>query len=125
MNKIFEGVSVAGIVIPGNIYLFCDHHDRAGTPEPIEYLYIIKDEVEILRALDMELCIVMAESFDPIKFGGIHKISDDCHAFSMLCYEKDTTEEVKYTLYLHRIQSFEQALRQVENIFDHKMQTTT
>lgn len=117
MNKIFDGVSVAGIIKPGNIYIFCDNQDRGADPEPIEYLYVIKDDKEILQALDMELCIVMARHFEPIKFLRTRKVNKDCHEFSVLCYEKDSKEEVKYTLYLHRIQSFEEALTQVENIF--------
>src|SRR5690348_5003298 len=53
MNKVFDGASVAGIVNPGDIYIFCDDQERGSAPGPLEYLYIIRDEKEILRALDM------------------------------------------------------------------------
>lgn len=117
MHKIFRGVSTKGIVEPGHVYILCDCEDRGWPPEPIEYLYVIKEEREILLALDMELCIVMAESYEAREFLGIRKVNDDCHEFNMLCYEKDSGEEVKYTLYLQRIQSFEESLAQVKDIF--------
>jgi len=117
MNKIFDEVSVAGIVSPGDIYIFCDDQERGSAPGPLEYLYIIRNEKEILRALDMELCIVMAEYFEPIKFLGVRKVNASCHEFNMLCYDRKSNEELKYTLYLQRIQSFEESLIQVKKIF--------
>lgn len=118
MNKVFNGVSVAGIIKPGHLYIFDESANRGWPPEPIEYLYCIREEREILSALDMEFSIVLTEDYELRKFLGIRKVNRNCHEFKMLCYEKYSDREIKYSLYLHRIQTFEECLSKTKKLFE-------
>jgi hypothetical protein len=109
MHKSFEGVSVSGIVKPGEIYIFCDNLERGWQPEPLDYIYTIKSEAEILPALDMEMKI-LADTYVLKKYLRSRKISDDCHQVKMLCYDEEGIEFV-FSLYLQRIISFEEKLK--------------
>jgi hypothetical protein len=119
MNKIFEGVSVAGIIKRGHAYIFDDCVNRGYDAGPIEYLYVIREEEEILPALDMEYFIFMAEFCEITQFIGIRKIDEDCHEFELLGYNKgELEEEVKFTFYLHRLKTFEEHLSEVKDLFE-------
>jgi hypothetical protein len=65
----------------------------------------------------MEVCIMMAEYCELISFAGITKISDDCHEFKMFIYDKEEGGEREFSLYLHRIVTFEEKLRERKNLF--------
>jgi hypothetical protein len=108
MHKSFEGVSVSGIVKPGEIYIFCDNLERGWQPEPLDFLYTIRSEAEILPALDMEMKI-LSDTYVLKKYLRFKKISDDCHEFRMLCYDEEGIK-VFFSLYLQRIFSFEEKL---------------
>jgi len=117
MNKIFKEASVAGIIEPGHLYIFDDCSNRGFSPEPIEYLFSISEDKEILQALDMEFCIVLAEDYEVRDFLGVRKINRNCHEFKVLCYEKKEQREVRLRLYLHRIQSFRECLSKTKRLF--------
>jgi len=106
MNKVFNNVSIEGIVEPGQLYIFDGCRDRGYSPEPIECLFCVKEDKEILLALDMEYSIVLAETCQLMEFLGFRKVNRNCHEFKLLVYEKDTGENIKRTLYLHRILPF-------------------
>ena len=106
MHKSFEGISLSGIVKPGEIYIFCDNRDKGWQPEPLNLLYTIRSDAEILPALDMEMK-VLADIYLFKKYLGFQKISEDCHEFRMLCND-DEGIKTKFSLYLHRIFSFEE-----------------
>jgi len=110
MHKLFQGLSVSGIVRPGHIYLFCDNLERGWHPEAVDFLYTIRSDDEVLPALDMELKI-LSDIYELKKYFGFTKISDDCYQFSMLCYERELGSKNRFSLYLQRIVSFEEKLR--------------
>ena len=120
MNKIFNGVSVVGIIEPGQLYIIADSPDRGTSPEPINYLYCIREEREILEAMDMEFCIVQAETYEAKQFLGFRKVNRNCHEFKVLCIEKDGGKKVQMKFYLHRLLSFEENLLAMRKLFGSK-----
>jgi hypothetical protein len=108
---------VSGIIQPGHIYILCSESERGGYPEPIEFMYTIRAEHEILPAIDMEMNIVLASMYDLRKFCGVGKISDNCHQFKMVCYDKEGDRTTLYSLYLHRIMSFEEGLKSLKELY--------
>jgi len=109
MHKSFEGVTLSGIVKPGETYVLCENLDSTWQVESLDYLYTIRSEAEILVALDMEMTII-SEIFQLIKYLGFRRVSEDCHEFRMLCYDEEGTEMI-FSLYLHRITTLEEKLR--------------
>ena len=53
MRNAFRGISVSGIIKPGNIYIFESRQNREWDAGPIEYMYIIRQEEEILAAIEL------------------------------------------------------------------------
>lgn len=109
MNELFKHVDVTGIIKPGeNYYLMSDSE-----PDCIDHLYLISRDEDILRALEMEMCVVLAEAYTVLRFDRLVRISDACYEFRMLCYEVDYEKEVEFSMYLHRAVTFEEELEQV------------
>jgi len=108
MNKIFNDVSVAGILVPGQVYVLSESQPDWIPTGPIEELFVIKSEAEILIALDMIYGQMFAEDYDLVEFSGIRKINDDCHEFRILCYDRKFEENVEFSQYVNRIRSFEE-----------------
>jgi len=117
MNEVIKTIPTSGIVSPGEVYIFDERPDRAHSPDPIKYLYVIKREEEILPALEMEFCIVLAGEYELRQFLGWRKISADCQECKLICYDKVEETEVDYFLYLHRIMTFEEKLARVKELF--------
>jgi hypothetical protein len=117
MNSKFEGVSTAGIINPGDLYIIFEEPNRGGDPGPIDFIYAIRKDEDILPALDMEMCMMMAESYELIRFEGVTRISSDCHEFKMFVYDKEDDEEREWSLYLHRIVTFEEKLQAAKELF--------
>jgi hypothetical protein len=117
MNKLFDGVSVVGIVVPGEAYIFSEKASPAWDPGPISYLYVIKKDEEILPALEMEFCTVLAEMFEIRKFSGMRRVTDDCYEFRTRCFEREVKEEQDCCLYLHRLRTFKERFEQVNTIY--------
>ncbi len=120
MNNVFNEVSVAGIIEPGQLYIFDDGAHRGWSPEPIEYLFCIREDKEILPALDMVYCIILAEDYELIEFLAARKLNKNCHEFKVLLNEKDSGKKVKRSLYLHRIQTFNEYLARTKRLFRRK-----
>jgi hypothetical protein len=117
MNKLFKDVSVTGIIEGDNIYILHDWSDRSSKPEPIEYLFTIRHEAEILPALDMAICTELAEDYELREFLGWEKFSKDCYVFKMRCLDKQEDVEVEYSLYLHRIMSLAEKQAWLQDAF--------
>lgn len=117
MNKIFNEASVTGIIEPGQLYIFDESANRGWSPGPIEYLFCIKEDKEILMALDMEYSIVLAEYYDLIEFLGIRKINKNCHQFRVLVYDKDSGRKTTSSFYLHRIIPFDECFSKIKRLF--------
>lgn len=111
MNELFKDIEVAGIVKPGSVYFFFEHSSRGQEIGPIEYACPIVSDCEILPAIEMVMCIMLAESYELRRFLGWRKLSDDCYKFSMLCYEFGEEREIEYYMYMHRLLTFEERLR--------------
>jgi small nuclear ribonucleoprotein (snRNP)-like protein len=117
MHTAFEGVSVAGVIEPGQVYILCCESRRGFPAESIESTFTVRSEHEILEALDMEMNIVLADWIELRKFLNIQKIGDNCHEFRMLCYDKESEHRIVYSLYLHRIRSFTEELYRISKLF--------
>lgn len=62
MNKALIGVSITGIIEPGQLYILGENRDRGWNPEPLDCLFCIREDKEILEALDMDYSIILAET---------------------------------------------------------------
>ena len=116
MNKLFDSVPVAGIVVPGETYLFSENASPGGDPGPISYLYAIRKDEEILHALEMEYCTVLADMFEVKKFVGMRRLTEDCYEFRTRCFEKEIEEEQDCCLYLHRLRTFQERFAEVNTL---------
>jgi hypothetical protein len=114
MNKLFDGIVVTGIVIPGETYIFSESASPAYDPGPLNLLYVIRKDEEILQAVEMEFCTVLTEMYDLRKFLGIRRLSDDCYEFRCRCFEKQLKQLENVCLYLHRVRTFKERLEEVK-----------
>jgi hypothetical protein len=117
MNKLFDGVSVVGIVVPGETYIFSEKASPGWDPGPISFLYLIRKDEEVLTALEMELCTVLAEMYEVKKFLGMRRRTKDCYEFRCRCFEKELEQVENVCLYLHRVKTFEERLEEVKALF--------
>ena len=114
MNKIFNDVSVAGILVPGQVYILSESQSSLAPLESIEELFVIKREAEILISLDMMYGQMFAEDYELVEFLGIRKINDDCHEFRILCWDRKFKKNVERSQYVNRIRSFEEFVFEME-----------
>ena len=117
MNKLFDCVSIVGIVVPGETYIFSEQASPGWDPGPISFLYVIQKDEEILQALEMEFCTVLADMYEVRKFKGIRKRSGDCYEFRCRCFERELKQEEDCCLYLHRVRTFKERLEEVNTLF--------
>jgi hypothetical protein len=120
MHRTLQGISTSGIITPGEIYVLIECESGSYGLDSLEFLYVITSEEEILTAIEMEICIVMAEDYTLKAFLGISKISADCHQFKMSCYYKPDRRRVEYSFYLHRITTFKENLLRIKEFFSKK-----
>jgi hypothetical protein len=117
MNKLFDCVSVVGIVVPGEIYIFSEKASPGWDPGPINYLYVIQKDEEVLPALEMEFCTVLAGIYEVKKFLGMRRLTDDCYEFRTRCLEREVQEEEDCCLYLHRLRTFKERFDEVNTLY--------
>jgi hypothetical protein len=120
MNKIFNGVAVTGIINPGSVYIFEECRSREYDCVPLDCLYCIRHEEEILPALDMKLCIIDGDECDLIKFFGIRRLNKNCHEFKVLMYDSDLGKKVSRSFYLQRVQTFGEYLIKMKKLYDYQ-----
>lgn len=117
MHKIFEDVSVTGIIMPGHLYIIEECSNRGFPADLIDYLYLISEEKHIMRAMDMEFKIICEDEYELVKFLGIRKRNQNCHEFKVLCCSIKEKKKITKSMYLHRIESFEERLIRTNKIF--------
>jgi hypothetical protein len=119
MNKLFDGIVVTGIVIPGETYIFSENASPGHDPGPLRFLYVIRRDEEILQAVEMEFCIVLAEMYELRKFLGIRRLSGDCYELRCRCFERQLKQVENVRLYLHRVRTFKERLEEVNTQYLH------
>src|SRR5882724_978329 len=110
MGKSFKSIPEAGIFKPGDLYIFYEDKDPGYDPGPIEFMYFIRSEDEIMPALRMEIEQVLW--FRLKNFLGCTKISDTCYELKMECYDPEEGD-IQYSLFLHRIKTVQETMREV------------
>ena len=119
MNKLFDGVVVTGIVIPGETYIFSESASPEYDPGPLNLLYVIRKDEEILQAVEMEFCVVLTDMYELRKFSGIRRLSADCYELRCSCFEKQLKQVETVRLYLHRVRTFKERLKEVNTQYLH------
>lgn len=109
MNEILKNIPTSGIITPGDIYIVSSN-DRGFDPGPTEFLYILTRDEDILTALELELCIVLGDMYDLRMFISSGRVEDGSHEFRFLCREKGRNEEVKHSIFLHRLSTLSEQL---------------
>jgi hypothetical protein len=109
MKKTFKPISEVRICRPGEIYIFCESDDPGWDPGPIEFMYIIRSDDEIIPALKMDVEGYL--SYQIKRFVGCAKISDSCFELKMECYDPEEGD-IKYSVFLHRIKTLQDAIRE-------------
>jgi hypothetical protein len=110
MNQELAKISVKGLVKPGCMYTFLAEKENGWDPGPIDQLYVITREEEIVPALEMELCLILGECYELRKFIKWSQILEDCYEFRFRCWDKAANEEIGYSLFLYRLSSFSEKL---------------
>jgi hypothetical protein len=117
MSKVLDVANFEGIIVPGDIYILTGCSNPGMDAGPIKDLYTIRSIGQILSAIDMEMEIVLAEMYEYRRFLGVYKKNHQRCEITLLCYDKTLEKEVTYSLFLHRIQTFEENLCEVKRIF--------
>jgi hypothetical protein len=116
VNNIFATISYPGIIEPGQLYILDEHKGREYRALPIEELFFIRDERELLQALYLEFFVVGSDDYEVLEYLGMRKINKECYEFSIKYNEIRFDEEYIYTLYLHRIQTFAEYVARTEEL---------
>jgi hypothetical protein len=115
MGTLFKGVSISGIVEPGQFYLLFG--DDCGNVEgEVDLMYFIRSEDDLIQTLEMEMEIVLASMFPRRKFKGVKKLTDDRHEIRILCHDRDKRKQFQ-NLYLHRLKPYGEMLVMMREIF--------
>src|ERR1700753_4060584 len=102
MDKIFDEVTIDGIVKPGQIYI-TSPYDRGFPPKEASAIYAITSDEEALIALDIDLRYRCGNDDEPICYLGMEVVSEDSYLFKIKCKEKEGGDESVVYLYLHRL----------------------
>jgi hypothetical protein len=117
MGKAIDMACFTGIIKPGDIFILCEEADPGADAGPIEYMYSIRSIEEIAPAVEMVMEIILAEMYEYKHFLGVRKKDCQIYEILLMCYDKAGEEEINYSLYLHKIQTFEENLRDVKQLF--------
>jgi hypothetical protein len=115
MDTLFEGVSLAGIVEPGQFYMLFDS-DCGSVEGEIELMYFIRSEDELLETLRMEREIVLPALYTGIEFLGVRQVTKDRHLFSIFCINENDREVRRY-LFLQRLKPYDEMLVHIKEVF--------
>jgi hypothetical protein len=110
MHPVLASIPVTGIILSGHFYVFCAEKDPGWDPGPIDQLYVITREEDILPALELELCMILAECYELRQFIRCAEILDGCHEFRFHCWDKAANKEIGYSLFLHRLPTLAEKL---------------
>jgi hypothetical protein len=115
MATLFEGVSISGIVKPGQVYMLFDA-TCGDVDGEIDLIYLIRSERELADTLKMEWEIVLGSMYRYRKLVKVEKVEEDRHAFRMLIGE-DEQSLIQHCLYLHRIKPYAEMLVKMMETF--------
>lgn len=110
MNHILDPIVEAHIFDPGDIYVFLSYEDPGYDPGPLEFMYFIRREDDIMPALELE-----AEHYMWYKikeYLSCTRVSESCFEFRMRCFDPEEDDDIIYSLYLHRIKTLQDAVRE-------------
>jgi hypothetical protein len=116
MNKVFEGVVISGVIKPGEVYIISEG-DRDSRADGISVLYTIREDSEIIPALDMETRMVCGDIYEVLEFLGIHKISEDSYQVALICKDIEDNRTFMQGFYIHRILSFHERLTEARECY--------
>ena len=115
MSTLFEGVSISGIVKPGQAYMLFGN-DCGNVEGEIDLMYFISSEEELLKTLEMEMQVVLGYLFQVTKFIGVEQVTDDRHVFRIVC-SRNGEPHSNRSLYLHRLKRYPEMLIKMKQIF--------
>lgn len=115
MHPLLANIPVTGLILPGEVYVLCAEKHQGWDPGPIDQQYVITRDEDILPALDMELCLFLADCYELRQFIRCAQILDDCYEFRFRCWDKAANEEIGYSLFLHRLPGLAEKLAWARN----------
>jgi hypothetical protein len=116
MENLLKELHDANIFASGHVYIFYETGNPEWDPGPIEFMYFIRSEDEIVPALKLEAEYTM--ELEIRKYLGCAKISEGCFEFKMLCFNSAENREEEFSCYLHRIRTTEEAVREAYAGYD-------
>jgi hypothetical protein len=120
MQNLLEGISVEGIIKPGEIYVFTESEDRLDEIEGPDISYTIRSDDELMAALEMEVFTVLPDWYDIKEFIGWERISEDCYRFRFSCDPNEQSRKKIHSLYLHRMIRVSERLEWVKSHFENR-----
>jgi len=103
MQKLLDGISLKEITKPVEIYVFTNSEDRFENMRGPALGYTIRSDEELITALEMEVYIVWATTYEFKEFMGWRRLSEDSYEFRLSCIPSEHYRRNVYSLYLHRI----------------------
>lgn len=116
-EEAFENLSVTGLLREGEIYLLSVWMDNQA-PDPINFLYVIRTEEELRKAVIMEFKIIHYADCVVRKFLRVQKINDDSYEFVSLLYEIGRDKEYEGSIYLYRLMSFKEKREDILDLYE-------
>jgi hypothetical protein len=116
MHPNLNGITTEGLIRPDETYIITEFEERGHLVDPLDIMYIIKSEDEIVPALEMQMFIILKSFYDFKAYLGCEKMSDDCYAFKMQCVDKADEEDCICYLYLHRLTTFKERLQNLNQL---------
>src|SRR6202012_2843280 len=106
MHPILKNIHISGIINPGGTYIFSAEKEHGWDPGPIDHMYVLTRDEDIIPALEMELCIILGECYELRKFTKWSQILEGCYEFRFQCIDKAANNAAGYSLFLHRLSTF-------------------
>ena len=110
MHPILETIQISGIITPGDTYIFSAEKELGWDPGPVDHMYVLTRDEEILPALEMELCIILGECYELKKFIRWSQILEGCYEFRFQCIDKAANKAIGYSLFLYRLSTVSEKL---------------
>ena len=114
MHPVIAAIPAMHILQPGGMYIISPEKGNIWDRIPIDWLYVITRDEEILPALHMEMCVFVAELYELKGFVKWSEVLVDCYEFRFRCLDKAANREIGYSLFLHRLQTFKEISHQPE-----------
>lgn len=105
MNNVPEVIANAGIFKPGDIYVFSED-DRGYGLDVVDYVYIVKNEEDILLGLEFDIGYLAEEEL--LEIMSCERVNDN--SFKLELSVRVEGEEELQTLYLHRLVTIQERI---------------